>query len=224
MGISDNINATLAEIPPHVKLVAISKTKPIEIIMDAYHAGQKIFGENKVQELCTKYEQLPKDIEWHMVGHLQTNKIKYIAHFVHLIHSVDSMGLLKEINKQGEKHKRNIKCLLQVHIAREETKFGFNDEELAQLINSDALSGLKNVSICGLMGMATYTDDTNQIRNEFRQLHNTFESLKKLKFLNNPEFKDISMGMSSDYMIAIEEGSTMVRIGSKLFGERNYNL
>jgi pyridoxal phosphate enzyme (YggS family) len=224
MGISDNIKAALAEIPPHIKLVAISKTKPAEMIMEAYHAGQKIFGENKVQELCAKYEQLPRDIEWHMVGHLQTNKIKYIAHFVHLIHSVDSMGLLMEINKQGEKHKRKINCLLQVHIAKEETKFGFSEEELIQLIHSDALSLLKNVSICGLMGMATFTDDTNQIRNEFRQLYNTYESLKKLKFLNHPEFKDISMGMSSDYLIAIEEGSTIVRIGSKIFGERNYNL
>lgn len=223
MGISDNIKAALAEIPPHIKLVAISKTKPAEMIMEAYHAGQKIFGENKVQELCAKYEQLPRDIEWHMVGHLQTNKIKYIAHFVHLIHSVDSMGLLMEINKQGEKHKRKINCLLQVHIAKEETKFGFSEEELVQLIHSDALSVFKNVSICGLMGMATFTDDTNQIRNEFRQLYITFESLKKLKFLNHPEFKDISMGMSSDYLIAIEEGSTIVRIGSKIFGERNYN-
>jgi pyridoxal phosphate enzyme (YggS family) len=224
MGISDNIKTTLAEIPSHVKLVAISKTKPVEDILEAYQAGQKIFGENKVQELITKHEQLPKDIEWHMVGHLQSNKVKYIAHFVHLIHSVDSINLLTEINKQGQKHKRVINCLLQVYIASEETKFGFSEEEIKQLINSDTFSALTNISICGLMGMATFTEDTKQIRNEFKKLNNIFTSLKNSIFRNNSEFKEISMGMSSDYNIAIEEGSTMVRIGSKLFGERNYNL
>lgn len=223
MGIAENIKDILSGIPPKVKLVAISKTKPVEALMEVYNTGQRIFGENKVQELTSKYEQLPKDIEWHMVGHLQTNKIKYIAPFVSMIHSVDSLNLLKEIDKQGKKHDRVIKCLLQVYIASEETKFGLSEEELDQLIDAKELQELTHIYVSGLMGMATFTDDNDQIRKEFRHLKQIFNKLKDGKFKNNPEFKEISMGMSSDYLIAIEEGSTMVRIGSNIFGERNYN-
>lgn len=224
MAIAENIKTILSEIPSHVTLVAISKTKPLEAIMEAYNAGHKIFGENKVQELTTKYEQLPKDIEWHLVGHLQTNKVKYIAPFVSLIHSVDSLSLLKEIDKQGKKNNRIICCLLQVYIASEETKFGLSEDELNELVHSEAFRSLTNVSVCGLMGMATFTDNTSQIQKEFNSLYRIFQRLKETLYANHPEFKEISMGMSSDYRIAIEEGSTMVRIGSDIFGERNYKL
>lgn len=224
MAIAENIKTILSEIPSSVTLVAISKTKPLEAIMEAYNTGHKIFGENKVQELTTKYEQLPKDIEWHLVGHLQTNKVKYIAPFVSLIHSVDSLSLLKEIDKQGKKNNRIIRCLLQVYIASEETKFGLSEDELNELIHSEELRSLANVSICGLMGMATFTEDTSRIRKEFNSLYRIFQRLKETRYANHPEFKEISMGMSSDYRIAIEEGSTMVRIGSDIFGERNYKL
>lgn len=224
MAIAENIKTILSEIPSSVTLVAISKTKPLEAIMEAYSTGHKIFGENKVQELTTKYEQLPKDIEWHLVGHLQTNKVKYIAPFVSLIHSVDSLSLLKEIDKQGKKNNRIIRCLLQVYIASEETKFGLSEDELNELIHSEELRSLANVSICGLMGMATFTEDTSRIRKEFNSLYHIFQRLKETWYANHPEFKEISMGMSSDYRIAIEEGSTMVRIGSDIFGERNYKL
>jgi PLP dependent protein len=223
MHIAENIKTILTELPPQVKLVAISKTKPVEAVKEAYDAGQRIFGENKVQELSSKFEVLPKDIEWHMVGHLQTNKVKYIAPFVSLIHSVDSLSLLKEIDKQGQKNNRTIQCLLQVYIASEETKFGLSEEELNAFVNSPELSTMSHVSICGLMGMATFTDNTRQIHDEFSNLNRIFRALKETKFRNNPEFKEISMGMSSDYKIAIEEGSTMVRIGSDIFGERIYN-
>lgn len=224
MAIAENIKTILSEIPSNVTLVAISKTKPLEAITEAYNSGHRIFGENKVQELTTKYEQLPKDIEWHLVGHLQTNKVKYIAPFVSLIHSVDSLSLLKEIDKQGKKNNRIIRCLLQVYIASEETKFGLSEDELNELAYSEAFRSLTNVSVCGLMGMATFTDNTNQIRKEFKSLYLIFQRLKATWYANNPEFKEISMGMSSDYRIAIEEGSTMVRIGSDIFGERNYKL
>jgi PLP dependent protein len=222
MNISANIRSILSELPKNVKLIAISKTKTNEEILEAYNAGQRIFGENKVQELAPKYQQLPKDIEWHMVGHLQSNKVKYIAPFVHMIHSVDSLSLLKEIDKQAKKNNRKIHCLLEVYIAGEETKFGLNDQEVYQLIESTYFSRITNVIIAGLMGMATFTDNKDQIRKEFRHLYELFKALKTSKFSGNPGFKEISMGMSSDYMIAIEEGSTMVRVGSKIFGERTY--
>ena len=223
MNIALNFRSVVAEIPAHVKLVTISKTKPLEEIMEVYQEGHRIFGENKVQELVRKFEQLPKDIEWHMVGHLQSNKVKYIAPFVHLIHSVDSLNLLQEINKQAIKYNRTINCLLEVHIAEEETKFGLDDDEVYKLIESQGFKDCSNIHLAGLMGMATYTENIDQIRKEFNHLHELFMNLKKTKFSDNPEFKDLSMGMSSDYKIAIEEGSTMIRVGSKIFGERNYN-
>lgn len=203
-------------------LIAVSKTKPAEDILEAYAAGLKDFGENKVQEMTEKFEQLPKDIRWHMIGHLQRNKVKYIAPFVHLIHSVDSLRLLQEINKQGAKAGRTINCLLQIHIAREETKFGLSEEEAAELLSSEEFSLLGNVRICGLMGMATNTEDIERIRNEFQYLKTLHEKFK-LKYRHiNIDMKELSMGMSSDYWIAIEEGSSMIRVGSAIFGQRNY--
>jgi PLP dependent protein len=199
-------------------LVAVSKTKPIEDIQALYNLGQRDFGENYVQELAEKYEQLPKDICWHFIGHLQSNKVKYIAPFVHLIHGVDSFNLLKEINKQGIKNNRVINCLLQIHIAKEETKFGFDEHELHEL---NQLHELKNVNIIGLMGMASFSDDSNLIKTEFRNLKRIFDANEPLSTFND-QLSILSMGMSSDYKIAIEEGSNMVRIGSLLFGERNY--
>lgn len=203
------------------KIVAVSKTKTPAEIMEAYNAGQRLFGENKVQELTDKYEKLPKDIEWHMIGHLQRNKVKYIAPFVSMIHSVDSVRLLEEINKQAAKHGRTIRCLLQAHIAEEETKFGFALDELKALFETETLAQYENVYIAGLMGMATFTDDESQIRREFRALKNTFEELKSRPLPPNAAMEELSMGMSGDYLIAIEEGSTMVRVGSAIFGERS---
>ena len=207
------------EIPETVTLVAVSKFHPNEAIMEAYEAGQRIFGESKIQEMVAKYEDLPKDIEWHMIGHVQRNKVKYMASFVSLIHGVDSPRLLKEINKQAQKNDRIIDCLLQMYIAEEDTKFGFDYEELCDFVASDEFKAMKNIRIKGLMGMATYTDDTEQIKREFNQLKTAFSELK-----NNPDldFEILSMGMSGDYPLAIECGSTMVRIGSKIFGERQY--
>jgi pyridoxal phosphate enzyme (YggS family) len=202
------------------KLIAVSKTYPVERIKEAYEAGQRIFGENKVQEMTEKYDLLPKDIQWHLIGHLQSNKVKYVAPFVHLIHSVDSLKLLQEINKQGEKNNRIIPCLLQLHIAEEETKFGLSFTEAEELLNSVELTALKNILISGLMGMATNTDNQEQIRKEFRQLKNFFEQQKKQVLKSNVQLTELSMGMSSDYKIALEEGSTMVRIGSAIFGAR----
>lgn len=199
-------------------LVAVSKTKPISDISIAYEEGQRVFGENKVQELCEKQEALPKDIEWHMIGHLQSNKVKYIAPFVSLIHGVDSEKLLKEINKQGEKNQRKINCLLQVHIAEEESKFGFSTDELVCLLASDYEETYPFVNITGLMGMATNTSDTNQISNEFKGLNKLFNSMK----MEHENFTELSMGMSGDYKIALECGSTMIRVGSAIFGKRNY--
>lgn len=220
MSIAANLEKLSATIPPHVKLVAVSKFKPVTDILDAYNAGQKVFGENRVQELTDKQPQLPADIEWHMIGHLQTNKVKYITAFVHLIHGVDTFKLLKEIDKQAAKSGRVQNCLLQVHIAQEETKFGFNEAEIDEMLDSAEFAALKNVSINGLMGMATLTGNTGQIRNEFRNLKQLRDRLKSRYFSTYPEFKELSMGMSGDYRIAIEEGSTMVRVGSAIFGER----
>ena len=222
MSIADNIDRIKAILPEQIRLVAVSKTKPTELIIEAYNHGQRAFGENKVQEMAVKYEELPKDIEWHFIGHLQSNKIKYIAPFVKLIHGVDSFKLLKAIDAEAKKVDRIIPCLLQFHIAEEETKFGLSIEEAAELVSSDEFKSLKNIQISGVMGMATYTDDDNQIRKEFACLNTYFELLKMNYFAGNNEFKEISMGMSGDYLLAIAEGSTMIRIGSNIFGERNY--
>jgi len=202
-------------------LVAVSKTKPNDTILRLYEQGQRIFGENRVQELIQKYDTLPKDIDWHFIGHLQSNKVKNIAPFVQLIHSVDSLKLLSEINKQAAKHERIIDCLLQIHIADESTKFGLNKTETLTLLNSDTYIAMQNIRITGVMGMATFTDDTSQVRREFRQLKDLFDQLKSEFFIKENTFEEISMGMSGDYQIAIEEGSTMIRIGSLLFGLRN---
>jgi PLP dependent protein len=204
------------------KLVAVSKTKPFELILEAYKAGQRDFGENKVQELSEKSGQLPGDIRWHMIGHLQTNKVKYIAPFIHLIHSVDSLKLLEEINKQAQKNGRIIDCLLQIHIALEEHKFGFDAEELQGLFTDKSIANLKNVRIIGLMGMATFTDDSEQIRKEFKYLQVLFEKIKHLDLPSNVQMRELSMGMSDDFKIALEEGSTLIRVGSKIFGPRIY--
>jgi pyridoxal phosphate enzyme (YggS family) len=222
MSVVQKIEKLKKEIPGEVKLVAISKTKPVDIILEAYNSGQRIFGENKVQELASKFEILPKDIEWHMVGHLQTNKVKYIAPFVSLIHAVDSLKLLREINKEAGKNNRTIPCLLQVKIAREESKFGLSPDELQEIFESNALVDLDQIKIYGLMGMATYTNDTEIIRAEFQKLVSIFKNIRQNYLSDKPHFKELSMGMSSDYKIAIEEGSTMIRIGSQIFGERVY--
>lgn len=222
MSIAKNLKKINNSIPATISLIAVSKMKPTLAILEAYNAGHKIFGENKIQEMVQKYEELPKDIEWHMVGHLQRNKVKYMAHFVHLIHVVDSFKILKEINKQAIKNNRIISCLLQLKIASEETKFGMTLIEAEHLLNSEELSYLNNINITGLMGMASFTDDKKIIRTEFKTLKNYFYSLKIHKSENfNPTI--ISMGMSDDYKIAIEEGSTMIRVGSAIFGKRNYN-
>lgn len=212
-----NVQDSLSE---NVKLIAVSKTKPASDIQTLYDAGQRAFGENKVQELVEKYEVLPKDIEWHLIGHLQSNKVKYIAPFVHLIHGVDSFKLLKEINKEGVKCNRIIPCLLQFHIAQEETKFGFSFEEAKEMLESNEFVELQHVAIHGVMGMASFTEEENQIHEEFQTLHNYFQLIKSHYFKFNPDFKEISMGMSGDYKIAMEEGSTMVRVGSTIFGSR----
>ncbi len=207
----------------HARLVAVSKTHPVEAIREAYETGQRIFGENKVQELMEKQPLLPADIQWHLIGHLQTNKVKYIAPFVALIHSVDSAKLLEEINKQAKKVNRVIDCLLQVYIAKEDTKFGFDEEELLNFIQSETFKNLKYIKVIGLMGMATFTDNTGQVRNEFRSLKNLFDKINNLDLSTNIEMKELSMGMSQDYPIALEEGSTLVRVGTAIFGSRNYH-
>ena len=217
----DEIRASL---PAGVRLVAVSKFKPAEDISALYQHGQRVFGENHAQEMKAKHEILPKDIEWHFIGHLQTNKVKYIAPYVSLIHSIDSLDLLKEVNKQAVKNNRVIPCLLQFHIADEETKFGFSLEECTAMLGSPDYQELKNVKIHGVMGMATFTDDQEQIRREFQHLHQIFQELKSIYFAQNPDFKEISMGMSEDYPIAVEEGSTLVRIGSAIFGPRDYSI
>lgn len=212
--IKQNLAQIKSTIPEHVTLVAVSKTKPVSDLMQAYEAGQRIFGENKIQEMADKYEEMPKDIQWHMIGHVQTNKVKFMAPFVSLIHGVDSLKLLQEINKQALKNSRIINCLLQIHIAEEETKFGLDESELNALISSPEFKELKNIRTLGLMGMATFTEDQNQIKKEFQHLKSIFDSIQ------NENFSIISMGMSGDYQLAIECGSTMVRIGSSIFGGR----
>lgn len=219
MDISENIKKYRSELPDHVKLVAISKTKPKEDLMQAYRAGQRIFGENKIQEMTEKWEQLPEDIEWHMVGHVQRNKVKYMAPYVSLIHAVDSLKLLKEINKRARQNERTIKCLLQIKIAEEDSKFGISAEEAKEILKSEAYEKMEHVKVIGLMGMATFTDDEDQVRSEFKYLKSVFDQLRG----EFPELTELSMGMSGDYQIAVECGSTMVRIGSSIFGARNYN-
>lgn len=219
MSIQENLKIIQSTIPEHVTLVAVSKTKPVEDLQEAYDAGIRDFGENKIQEMCDKYEVLPKDIRWHMIGHVQTNKVKYMAPFVYLIHGVDSLKLLKEINKQAEKNNRVIDVLLQQFIADEETKFGLDEEEIRQIMTEE-IQSLPNIRVVGLMGMATFTDDENQVRNEFKTLKSNFDLLQK----NHSDVSILSMGMSGDYEMAIEEGSTMVRIGSSIFGNRNYPI
>lgn len=223
MGVAENIHSIREELKEGVCLVAVSKTKPNDAILEAYRVGQRVFGENKVQELTQKYDELPKDIEWHFIGHLQTNKVKYIASFVSLLHGVDSLKLLKTINKEGKKNERVIPCLLQFHIAEEETKFGLDMQEATEILSNEEFVGLEHVEVRGVMGMATYTDDEAQVRKEFRALKHIFQELKASFFQDNPTFKEISMGMSGDYLLAVEEGSTMVRVGSKIFGERIYH-
>lgn len=219
MSIKNNLIAIKNELPEGVTLVAVSKTKPNEDILEAYNAGHRVFGENKVQEMVAKWEALPKDIEWHMIGHVQRNKVKYMAEFVSLIHGVDSLKLLKEIDKQAKKHDRVIPCLLQMHIAKEDTKFGLDDSELEELLQSEAFKAMENIRIVGLMGMATFTSDESQVRKEFAHLKSIFNELQQ----RLPELSILSMGMSGDYQLAMKEGSTMVRIGSSIFGARNYH-
>ncbi len=204
------------------RLVAVSKTKPVEAIQGLYERGQRLFGESKVQELVEKYEALPKDIEWHLIGHLQTNKVKYVAPFVHMIHSLDSYKLLKEINKRAKAENRIIRCLLQFKIAEEDTKYGFELETAREMLTAEDFPTFQNVQIAGVMGMATFTEDEQQVREEFQSLVRIFDLLKDQYFPEDSHFREISMGMSGDYAIAMEEGSTLVRIGTLLFGERNY--
>ena len=217
MSIKNNLNDLKSSLPRHVTLIAVSKTKPVENLMEAYDAGQRIFGENKVQEMVDKYHAMPKDIQWHMIGHLQRNKVKYLAGFVELIHGVDSIKLLQEINKQAQKHDRIIKCLLQIKIAQEDSKFGMSYDDAQELLQSNLLKTLHHINIEGVMGMASFTTDQKQIELEFRHLKHSFDTLKQL----SPKISIISMGMSGDYPIAIECGSTMIRVGSKIFGARN---
>lgn len=223
MSISKNLNTIKSQLPAHVTLVAVSKTKPVADLMEAYDAGQRIFGENKIQEMTEKWEVMPKDIEWHMIGHVQTNKVKYMAPYVSLIHGVDSLKLLQEINKQAAKNNRVIDCLLQVYIAEEESKFGLDKEELYEILNEiqHNKENYKNIKIVGLMGMATFTENQNQIEKEFKHLKTIFDNVATRKDAIN-HVSILSMGMSGDYQLAISCGSTMVRIGSSIFGTRNY--
>jgi pyridoxal phosphate enzyme (YggS family) len=221
MSIAENILKIKSELPTGVRLVAVSKTKPAGAIQEAYEAGQRSFGENRAQELAAKYPELPSDIEWHFIGHLQTNKVKYIAPFVSLIESVDSRKLLDEIDREAARNHRIISCLLQFHIAEEETKFGLSAREAEQLLDGYLARPERNIRICGVMGMATFTENMEHVRREFRHLQEIFLKLKKGYFENDPAFCEISMGMSDDFQTAIEEGSTMVRIGSRIFGPRN---
>ena len=224
MAIASNITYFLNELKDtNCKLIAVSKTQTTEAILEAYKAGQRLFGENKVQELTAKQEVLPADIEWHLIGHLQTNKVKYLASFVHTIQSVDSLKLLQEIDKQAERHQRTINCLLQIYIAAEESKFGLTPAEAAEILASDAFKALSHIKITGVMGVATNTDSETQLQKEFRYLKSTFYELQHKFFPHDPDFKEISMGMSSDYKLAIAEGSTMIRVGSSIFGARDYS-
>ncbi|WP_395078133.1 YggS family pyridoxal phosphate-dependent enzyme [Flavobacterium sp.] len=219
MSITENLNKIKSTVPENITLVAVSKTKPVSNLMEAYEAGQRVFGENKIQEMTEKWQTMPKDIQWHMIGHVQTNKVKFMAEYVSLIHGVDSLRLLEEINKQALKYNRVIDCLLQIHIAEEETKFGLDEPELKEILNSEALKNLNNIQIVGLMGMATFTENQSQIKKEFQNLKSIFDNYKKLKS-ENSNLKFLSIGMSGDYQLAIECGSNMVRIGSSIFGSR----
>jgi len=223
MSITTNLNNITSQLPEHVTLVAVSKTKPVSDLMEAYKAGQRIFGENKIQEMVEKHEQMPKDVEWHMIGHVQRNKIKYMASFVSLIHGVDNFKLLKEINKQAIKHDRIINCLLQIKIASEESKFGMTALEANDILNSNEFRELNNIRVTGLMGMATFTDDEIQLKKEFTHLTQTFNALKEYQ-TNNCNLETISIGMSADYRLAIDCGSNMIRVGSSIFGDRNYSI
>lgn len=217
LSISENLNTLKNSLPSKVTLVAVSKTKPAADLLEAYTEGQRVFGENKIQEMESKWQELPKDIEWHMIGHVQTNKVKYMAHFVSLIHAVDSLKLLKEINKQALKHNRTIHCLLQLKIAEEDSKYGMSEEDLHGLLNSEEVQNFQNTKIVGLMGMASFTSNAEQISAEFQKLKAQYNELKEAH-----QFEVLSMGMSGDFQIAIENGSTMIRVGSKIFGKRNY--
>ena len=217
--IAENLLEIKNSIPDNVTLVAVSKTKPVADLQEAYDAGQRIFGESRIQEMAEKYEVLPKDIKWHMIGHLQSNKVKYMAHFVDLIHGVDKFKTLKEINKQAKKHNRVINCLLQAKIAKEDTKFGLSFQEIEAILASGETAELKNINIVGFMGMATFTNNTTQLQEEFSSLKNLFDQLKT----QHSSLEILSMGMSGDYPLAISEGSTMIRVGSSIFGKRNYN-
>ena len=219
MKIKDNIYSITSSIPSNVTLVAVSKTKPVSDILEAYEAGQRVFGENKIQEMASKYDEMPKDIEWHMIGHIQRNKVKYMAPFVSLIHAVDSLRLLSEINKQALKNNRVINCLLQIKIATEESKFGLSESDAMDLLTSEEYKSFKNIRVVGLMGMATFTDNKEQLQKEFSFLGNIFDSLKE-----NNDLNILSMGMSDDYPIAIENGSTMIRVGSSIFGKRAFSI
>lgn len=222
MDVKSNLNEVRQSLPANVRLVAVSKTHPVELVMEAYNAGQRIFGENKVQELVAKYEAMPKDIEWHLIGHLQTNKVKYMVQFVSMIHSVDSLKLLQVIDRDAKSVDRFINCLLQVHIAQEETKFGLSEDELVELLSSQTYGQFRNVRVVGLMGMASFTENMEQVRAEFRNLKGIFDRVQHQFFATAPWFTELSMGMSHDYKIAVEEGSTMVRVGSSIFGQRFY--
>ena len=219
MKISHNLLQIKSQLPENVTIVAVSKTKPVADLMECYNAGQRIFGENKIQEMTDKWLQMPKDIQWHMIGHVQTNKVKFMAEYVSLIHGVDSYKLLEEIDKQAKKHNRIIDCLLQIHIAEEETKFGLDEKELDEMLQQNQFKELKNIRVVGLMGMATFTENQNQIKKEFQHLKSVFDHTK-LQQTSNLKLETLSMGMSGDYKLAIECGSTMVRIGSSIFGSR----
>jgi hypothetical protein len=221
MNIKDNLKKILDSIPKNVTLVAVSKTKPIADLQEAYDAGQRVFGENKIQEMVDKYDALPKDIKWHMIGHLQSNKVKYMAHFVDLIHGVDKLKTLVEINKQAKKHDRVINCLIQARIAKEDTKFGLPFEEIETILTSEKTAELENINIVGFMGMATFTDDTAQLSEEFSSLETFFKIQKEKNATENCNLEVLSMGMSGDYQLAIENGSNMIRVGSSIFGSRN---
>lgn len=223
MSITKNLAHIKSTLPDQVTLVAVSKTKPVEDLQEAYTAGQRVFGENKIQEMVDKYDTLPKDIQWHMIGHLQSNKVKYMAHFVDLIHGVDKLKTLKVINKEAKKHDRVINCLLQAKIAKEETKFGLSFADIETILTSEEFSELENIKIVGLMGMATFTDNLTQLNEEFSSLKSVFDKLKQEVNTDNCKLNVLSMGMSGDYKLAIENGSTMVRVGSSIFGHRNYN-
>ncbi|MEE1898131.1 YggS family pyridoxal phosphate-dependent enzyme [Flavobacterium rakeshii] len=221
MSIKENLLSIKEALPSHVTLVAVSKTKPVSDLMEAYNAGQRIFGENKIQEMTDKHKQMPKDIEWHMIGHVQTNKVKYMAPFVNLVHGVDSLKLLKEINKQAKKNDRVINCLLQMHIAEEDTKFGLYEAELNEILESGEFQQMENIKVTGLMGMATFTDSEHQIEKEFGYLKGIFDRLQEHPERSNFKPETLSMGMSGDYKLAISGGSTMIRVGSSIFGSRH---